>query len=185
MRQYLEQVSGKRWLVTVLVFIGFISGVFLIRYIASNPSPTLFNKKEEPVKATPVQPQIDAKKIAEGIKAGQTFEQAKKENPGAVTNPNAGIKEVKDQIADLNPDPVLQEIIYNGQAFTPVNLTIRQGDFVTWKNNSKADLMIKGNDWGTFLPIAVAKSFTQTFDFKGRYPYTDTDGTISGVVVVE
>lgn len=185
MPEYAEQVSRKRIVFTVIFFVVLVGGVFLIKYITDNPDKGLFDSKEEVAETKPQAPVLDAPKVADDIKSGKTFDQVAEENPGIITNPNAGYQEVKELIADINPEPKVVEIVYNGNSFTPVDLQIRQGDFVTWLNQSNKELMIVGQNWGTFIPVPPTSGFTQTFDFKGRYPYTDTDGTVSGVVVVE
>jgi len=64
------------------------------------------------------------------------------------------------------------EVIIEGNAFKPDNLTIKAGDTVTWINNDSYNHTVKDND-ATFESgkIGSGQKYSFTFDKEGTYDY--------------
>ncbi len=119
----------------------------------------------------------------------KTYEELKEQDSALVTNPNVSNSEIKKKLKEENvivSDPQNHNVIFDGEQFMPEVITIRQGDSVTFRNQSKQDLTVIGeNEWGNKLPVPPTKAYTQGFDFKGEYRYSaSTQPFPNGVIVV-
>ena len=130
------------------------------------------------------QPQV---KIAKEVNA-KTFQELKETAPDIVTSPNVSDAKLREEILKdvKNEDPQNYRVFFDGAKISATELTISQGDYVTWVNNSNGKTMkVEGKDnWGSILEVPPSKGFTQEFNFKGDFEYT-INGSIKGKISVK
>jgi len=109
----------------------------------------------------------------------KNYQELKQQYPDAVFNPNISDAKMKEDFNSLvkNENPENYRMFYDGSALEPESIIIFQGDYVTWTNNSDANIVIKGeDDWGSFLEIQPQQGFSQEFDFIGDYEFSLVSG---------
>lgn len=119
----------------------------------------------------------------------KTYEELRQESPDLVTSPNIYEAEAKARFEEIakSQNPENYFVVFDGKIFDPKEITIFQGDIVTWRNKAVTDLTIKGESgWGNLLPIETDKAFSQQFDYLGTYKYSygDNDKILGEVKVL-
>lgn len=79
-----------------------------------------------------------------------------------------------------------REIVIQGGAFVPADITVQIGQTVMFKNMDETEYTVTADD-GTFEtgPLLTGESSTVTFDTEGTYTYrSDDSSTMSGTVTV-
>lgn len=186
-----NEVKSNTWLKLVL-FVGVVLLVlFGVRFLTQNRN-ALFNKQQpvQPTKTEEITYEKQKENIVESVQQGKSFQEARAVSPDLITNPNVAVSELSEEVKKANPKPKLLTINYDKGKFVPSELTINQGDLVMWNNKSQSEMLVVGEYWGTPVPVAPGKSFTQQFDFVGEYSYSDRYSTEDdpgekGVVIVK
>lgn len=94
-----------------------------------------------------------------------------------------------------SPDVQVFEVVYNGSEYSPATSTIRVGDIVIFKNNSKGSFQPASSphpnhtDYPEFdaqKPIAAGQSFQFKFTKAGTWRFHDhLSSHVRGTIVVE
>lgn len=103
----------------------------------------------------------------------KTYEELKEKAPSVVKAPNVTNASIA-TILEHDREDVSSEnsfVIFDENGLSANASVIKQGDVVTWKNESDKKIEIKAKDWGTFIAIGPDEAFTQQFDFIGSYEY--------------
>jgi len=175
--------------VLALIIVFLILGVF---YYYSKSNKTFTSKEAERLKkevsknSAPIiveEPQV---KVAKEI-SQKTFKDLKETSPDIVKSPNISDSKLREELLKdvKNDNPQNYRIFYNGSSVDAPEVNIRQGDYVTWVNNSNGTKMkIEGKDnWGSILDVPPSKGFTQEFNFKGTFEYS-INGKPAGKIIV-
>jgi plastocyanin len=83
--------------------------------------------------------------------------------------------------------PVTHTVNIKGMKFTPVSVTIKAGESVTWENNDQRDHTVVAAD-GSFNSgnIGPGANFTAAFAKAGKYEYScNLHPRMRGVVIVK
>jgi plastocyanin len=124
--------------------------------------------------------------VVEIFVEGGSYEKARSLNPKLVSSPNISVKEIKDETRKDPTTVSFHTVVFTGDHIFPQEIKIKQSDVITFKNNSKIDISITGNDWGSKELIKTRRGFTQAFDFKGVYEYVlKADKEYNGKIIVE
>ncbi len=82
-----------------------------------------------------------------------------------------------------NKDPVNNIISYSEGGLSLSYVEIKQGDLVTWSNDSTVPMNIVGEGWQNNIPIDPGDKFSYGFLYLGEYKYKINDST-EGIVNV-
>ncbi|PIR43100.1 hypothetical protein COV24_04410 [candidate division WWE3 bacterium CG10_big_fil_rev_8_21_14_0_10_32_10] len=132
---------------------------------------------------------MQEKQVIEGVTT-KDFKTLMQENPDVVKAPNVQNAELSDKYDEIvkNDSPENYKIFFDGSSLDPQNITIMQGDFVTWTNQSGSTVQVRTDGWSGPLFEAGANS-SQKFSFLGEYKYsvTDENGKVltTGVLTVK
>lgn len=88
---------------------------------------------------------------------------------------------IKSQLGNREPENHILSYSDNGLSLDIVE--VKQGDLVTWVNDSTSDMVIVGDGWQTNVPREPGQSFSYGFLYLGEYKYT-INGETSGLVSV-
>jgi plastocyanin len=84
-----------------------------------------------------------------------------------------------------NANPQTYTVSIQGFAFNPANLTINQGDTVTWTNQDSAAHQIKETTFQSDM-LATGQSYSHTFTTAGVYSYYCTvHPSMTGQITVQ
>lgn len=102
----------------------------------------------------------------------EDYETLREKAPNVVTQPNIIDEEIRKEVDEIteNTEPSNHLLIIDDLDH-PINASIIQGDIVTWMNGTDQVVSIVGDGWQSYIPITPGTSFSQRFDFIGRYEY--------------
>lgn len=187
-----QRLKGKKRKFGIL-FLAIIVAGFLAyittqnQFTISNP----FNRDEEPVVVPSIVDEETGELTEDFYKniTDVTLEQVKEASVStgvnALDSEAISDEETSKQIyKDIgNDEPQNKILSYGVDGISEPYIEVRQGDLVTWFNDSNEPMIVKGEGWETKVPRDPGDQYSYGFLFIGEYKYT-INGEMEGTVNV-